>query len=438
MAAEHLSHALRDGGVQPLDERGLMPLADARALVSASDEFVRGERAPDRADLAGDRLWAALLSLADGGEFVREASRLRWVDHPRGAHNIDPYLRYGDAIVPWLATFLHGGRLSNVPWCVVPCLLECGTDAAFELAWATRAVVPVPVEVSRSAPPEAAVHPDADRLIVDWVMRHGPETLAAHAIAGDVRAQRLLRAVAREEPSQTFERTAARLSHAAAAHAFARSDAPRQLDVDGVLATLDDACSSGHWPEFERDEPEEAYFALRMSVVRAREGDGWGVLFERLQGSSEDDAQLRLFAIGNRVPAAGRVVDFRAVGFFLTDDEATGPRGSLALSGALQPDRMTAPFVRDPRFTLALRLYLEHHPDAFWLHPIEVCRALGLPDDSEILVACRELQVPGETPSASPVFQSVARVLVERNPSAFVAGEPNTDWRRYARHEVET
>ncbi|MBE7452144.1 MAG: hypothetical protein HS111_25670 [Kofleriaceae bacterium] len=110
-----------------MSQPGPMPLAQARATLAGVDAFTR-ER--------GDELWAALLSLEDAAELVAVASRLRWEFHPRGFDNVDLHARYGDGIVPWLATRLdEGGVLHNQPWCVVPCLLACGSAEAFALVW---------------------------------------------------------------------------------------------------------------------------------------------------------------------------------------------------------------------------------------------------------------------------------------------------------------
>ena len=135
MVDPRVTDAVRQGGVGVLDGRGLMRLADARALLAGATAFVRGDDAdaahtPGGFVLTSDRLWAALLSLADGAEFVQVATRLAWEFHPRGFDNIDLHLRYGDAIVPWLASRVDGaGALHNQPWCVVPCLLAGGFAA---------------------------------------------------------------------------------------------------------------------------------------------------------------------------------------------------------------------------------------------------------------------------------------------------------------------
>ena len=119
-----------------MTDAGPMPLAEARALLRGSQAFVKGEGVLDgQRVLASDLMWQALLSLADAAEFVEVASRLRWEFHPRGFDNTDLYQRYGDGIVPWLATFVDDdGVLHNVPWCVGPCLLACGSAEASRAA----------------------------------------------------------------------------------------------------------------------------------------------------------------------------------------------------------------------------------------------------------------------------------------------------------------
>lgn len=121
MVDPQVTDAVRGGGVAILDGRGLMRLADARALLAGAAAFVRGDdgdaaHTPAGFVLTSDRLWAALLSLADAAEFVAVATRLRWEFHPRGFDNVDLHRRYGDAIVPWLATRVDGaGVLHNQP-----------------------------------------------------------------------------------------------------------------------------------------------------------------------------------------------------------------------------------------------------------------------------------------------------------------------------------
>lgn len=162
-----------------LDQRGLIPLGQARKRVRAAKSVVRGQHH----SVAGqafmptdfDRLWAALLSLENADEFVKEATRLEWKFHPRGFENIAPVERFGAAIVPWLAHLLKDdGGLPAFPWCVRPCLLAIDTPEALEQLF----------RVARA---------EQDKnLVPGWLRRHGAkgqaslDALAArgHAEAG--------------------------------------------------------------------------------------------------------------------------------------------------------------------------------------------------------------------------------------------------------------
>jgi hypothetical protein len=181
----HLERAMVDGGVDTRDARGLMPLPEARRRLARRRVFARGdeERIGDLRVLGGDRLWAALLSLADAAEFVRVASRLRWDHPPRGRDNAAPHERYGDAILPWLAGALGAdGRFPPNLWCAAPCLLRIG--GADALALARR--------VKRAG------------FVEEWLGAHpeGFGLLAGQAEAGDEEARRALVGVATEDPVQ--------------------------------------------------------------------------------------------------------------------------------------------------------------------------------------------------------------------------------------------
>ncbi len=149
--------AMRDGGVTSRDERGLMALAEARAIGEAALIFRKGEASQldEIVVLESDRLWAALLSLENAEEFLRHASRLTWAFHVRGRENLSLYERYGDEILPFIESRIESGRLRDVPWCVLPCLLEIGTEAGLRVALEV-------VEVDESLPKEATGDDDDD------------------------------------------------------------------------------------------------------------------------------------------------------------------------------------------------------------------------------------------------------------------------------------
>jgi hypothetical protein len=134
--------AIRDARVEP-DDRGLMPLAEARRLVEAAKVYRKGEGETKGGTfvLESDVLMAALLSLADTAEFVKHAKRIDWQFHVRGRDNVAPFERYGSGIVEWLATRISkDGVFVNVPWCCAPCLFAIPTKEALQVALRARAM----------------------------------------------------------------------------------------------------------------------------------------------------------------------------------------------------------------------------------------------------------------------------------------------------------
>jgi hypothetical protein len=176
-----LQAALRDADVTELDPRGLMPLDEARAIVADATTFTR--------DVA-DRVWAALLSLGDAAEACREAGRLTWDFHVRGMGNLALVERYGDGILPWLASRVDGGTLRNVPWCVLPCLLALPTEGALRVALTASRVD------ARLAHEQDGAEADEHDVAADWIDHHpgvGLPLLARWAEAGEPRAEAVLR-----------------------------------------------------------------------------------------------------------------------------------------------------------------------------------------------------------------------------------------------------
>ncbi|MCL4223997.1 MAG: hypothetical protein KJZ91_05920 [Myxococcales bacterium] len=269
-----------------MSQPGPMPLAQARATLAGVDAFTR-ER--------GDELWAALLSLEDAAELVAVASRLRWEFHPRGFDNVDLHARYGDGIVPWLATRLdEGGVLHNQPWCVVPCLLACGSAEAFALVWRVAGV-------AGRTPWGGAGDRD---LLAAWSERHPAVARAelASRSASEPRARAHLRA------------------------AGVRGAPERAADVLALL----DACAARLFPTRVRLAPPAAVHAVR--VVAARAGDDWGLALEWVDGARPSGlfaARAAGLAYGSRVRGAvdGVAVTARALADFdgATLDARLGP-----------------------------------------------------------------------------------------------------------------
>ncbi len=483
--------SMRDAGIAPLDERGLMPLADARSFVQAATEFRKGRYHPigDQLVLDSDLLWAALISLEDVEEFVREATRIRWFFHPRGEDNLAAFERYGEAILPWLASFVRSdGRLVNVPWCVRPCLMRIGSEEAFDLLWSVTCISdgvgdesPGPfasdnpgdadrrsgTNLDAVAPPEA--DDDASGLVIEWLYSNpelGFPLIARVAKGGDARAQRILKSLAQCAPQEIFGYVKVALGESESRAIFALSDAPAELDEECITVKFSIAAEMGLWPSLFSDRPETAYHAMRLIAVRAIEGDGWGVIFERIEGASSESATVRSCLYGPYLNGA-RVAwepneslpfsyqddakDRRENSMELDGVHVDGPAGASDLSTSmiaerdLRPGLATAEGVTSSRFSLILRAYLSEHPEAFWREPGELVPLLVLGEDAEVLFVSETFQhCVGEAgpevypsawkirPEVSVAFRSLAKALVARDPALFEPGESNLDFRLHA------
>ncbi len=311
---------------------GQMPLAEARSILGSARVFGKDD---------ADRLWAALLSLADAAELVEVASRLRWEFHPRGFDNTDLHARYGDGIVPWLATRLDGdGVLQNMPWCVVPCLLRCASREAFELAWRATGID------GRTAWGGCG---DGD-LVSAWSKRH-PEVaqveLAARVTAGEARARAYMRALGR------------------------RTDGAPET-ADDMLALLD-ACAARLFDTRVRLAPPSAGHDVR--AVAARSGDDWGLALEWVDGTRPSGmfaARAAGLAFGSRVRGA-------------VEGVAITSRSLADFHGATLDARLGAPELALP--------------------------ALALVAPATIVAVVPHLAY-APVPSASPVFQALARAVL--------------------------
>jgi hypothetical protein len=356
---------MRDGGVTAPDERGLMPIACARAVLRGASAFVKGEGQDIGGEyvLASDTLWAALLSLADGAEFVEVASRLRWDFHPRGFENLDLWHRYGDAIVPWLATRLDGdGVLHDRPWCVVPCLLACASVAAFDLVWRTRRVEGRTIALATA-----------------WLDRHpeaGAAYVAARAHGGDARANAFLAAM-----------------HVRGA------DVPVVPGAAGILALLDACALRLVAPELTAWPTSAGKGARRchsLRAVAARAGADWGLAIERLEGDRPGGvypARIAIHAYGSRV--GGR---YRGI------HQTSRPLPAAVVAAAPPKPADFVPW-------LAERLVRD--PDSVWGPATETVSALGLPADARLaaVVPCLVDLEPGTTPSESPTYRALVAAL---------------------------
>lgn len=309
-----------------------IPLEEARARVRAATVFERGEDqvVDGRHVTSADLLWEALLSLADAAELVAEASRLRWEFHPRGFDNRELHERYGDGIVPWLALRLDAdGVLHNQPWCVVPCLLACGSPEAFAVAWRTRAI--------EGRTPWGGAG-DGD-LAMAWCRAH-PD-------------------VARAELARLDEPRAW-------AYRCALGERPAGAATAAEILALLDACAQGLFPTRVRLAP-PATSAVR--VVAAREGDAWGLAFEWVDGTRPSGlfaARVATLAFGSRVRG-------------VVDGVAVTSRPVPALAAADLDDRLGPPALALPALGLG--------PAATVVASIPHVAAAPVPSESPVLRA---------------------------------------------------
>jgi hypothetical protein len=367
-----LAPAISDGGVLEPDGRGLMPLAEARALLAGTSEFARGEGAMvgEVFVYESDRLWAALLSLEDAREFVSVASRLTWAFHPRGFDNVDLVLRYGDGVVPWLETLIDAdGKVAQAPWCVVPCLLACGSPEAFALAWR------VPDDPSARRP-----------ILRTWCDRH-PETAAIELArrAAEPRARAHL-------VGMRLRQGLGQAASGAATSAPSVASAPGSSTTspgEAALALLD-ACALGLSSGARLTWPPALGGAQPMRAIAARDGDRWGVALQRVDGDRPSGlraarAQTFLYGPGVAGEAAQRS------GPLLTDGAPTDPQ--------------------------AFSAWLRARPLGGLLGPPEALLAdLGLPPSARVVTVADEVPSPmvtasGAVPSDMPVFRALAAAL---------------------------
>jgi hypothetical protein len=223
-------------GLLRRDQRGLMPLDEARAWLAARFAYAKGEDGLPDTDgtyvLEHDRTWAALLSLADGEEFLAQARRLAWeFEAVRGMENLSVLQRYGDeTALRWVADHIDGdGDLTNRPWCVLPCLLACAATAAFDVA---ALITSVNGRASRVS------------IVTQWLLRHpepGYSVLVDRLNAGDHGAAIALEELVEADPRGTLSRLAETVGVAAADQLLARHELVVAPLPEQVRTTLDAA-----------------------------------------------------------------------------------------------------------------------------------------------------------------------------------------------------
>lgn len=408
-ADERVRDAIAQGGFKEseLDDRGLVAIEIARDALAKRTSFSKGTgREINKIHvLTSDVLWALLLSLEDGEEFVRVASRLRWDFHPRGHVNIDLFLRYGEAIVPWLATRVDKrGAIENTPWCVHPCLLACSSVEAFDLVWREKH--------------EAGAAPS---LLLQWVQRHpaiAAKCLVDHVVAdrhdeneswGDAnRARSMLRGmIARGEDAKV--RSAAKSALKGAANKTKRATMLADLGIEGppttrtVLSLLDAAAgrliseNKIYWPD-DRDGAVGKFHALRAIAVR--DENEWGLALERLEGDRAGGAfgaRVVVYALGSSTRSPdGKTRGLNVVPRALTSDAIAG-----------------APTTKEEFHRwVSAQLADESRASTLWGSTIECFAALGLSPSARVIACLWYMPIiQGALPHEIGTYQALARAI---------------------------
>jgi len=434
MAENYVEDAMSSAGITELDHRGLMPLASARKHLASVKSF--GSFADK-----DDTTWAALVSLADGKEFVREARRLKWKGSPRGMENVAPFQRYGVAIRPWLLDFCNRRTktLRNDPWCIAPCLVLAGGEEAFEAVLDTTKLVAACSDFeSVDAIFEAMldVHPE-----------DGWPSLAKRVLGGDARATTLFARIVKGRSRGALDAIGRTLGADARAKIEAKFEIVAKLEAGEILGLMDTAQRRGDWPIWNHDFEETLeYLALRLVAARGQ-GDQWGICLERLTGSSMDYFSIQRFVFGSEVKP-GRLADEGAPDVTVDGpaeydglaigSTIRGPKGKLTLKKedvkalALHPGKGTEPDSGGEQLVL-MRAYLTKFPHTIFPPTSEPLSILKLKKPRITIVSetFRHAGDRDELPSKSKTYKSLADALVACDAKKFVPGTDNTDWRKH-------
>jgi hypothetical protein len=179
--------------------------------------------------------------------------------------------------------------------------------------------------------------------------------------------------------------------------------------------------------------------------ARARSGDGWLVVLERVTGYGPRTGILHYRFGGG---TSGLVEDARRpLVLELSGDAVKGPDGTVSLDGV--DTKPLAQLTEPPDYwgrlearsgVAPVRAYFAAHPRS------GLTDTSFIPADHEVLVdtiAFEHADGPEPPPnhgmrpwhvlpSASVAYRTLADAIARRDASAFDPGTPNTDWRRHA------
>lgn len=438
----YLRAAMSEACVAP-DARGVMPLGEARSILSDYTRFTRGggRDAGGRWVWDMDRAWAALLSLEDADEFNRYAERLEWVDEPRGAEkNTALAERYGDGVLPWIAAREDKeGILTNFPRILKPTLMALGTGAAFQYLWMLGGWN----EAQGGEPAD-----QANALCMAWLERHplaGHKELGQLALANEPDAVAILQEWAAQTPQHVFSLLSDGLGEGAALQVFGILGIPIALNASHILSLLDASCLGAaddpeKWPLFITGAGlSREYHAMRLIGGRAKEGRDWVVVLERVEGCGPSLSIAR-YLYSETLPC-GHHPELRQP-LWEKYQRALNEYGK----NFEEFDERAYDLIEDPDESMDLqemrtqihdiRAWVYDHSDEVYKDPVVLLARVGFLD-ADILAVSRTFehaegpQNEGPLPSESAAYRSLAAALAERNGALFSGGGDTTDFYYY-------
>ena len=427
MAGGFVPAAMTEAGVE-VDARGLMPLAQAREIIAATPSLARGDGRRVGATWVWDhdRVWAALLSLADADEAAAALARVDLAEGPRGAAtNVALTERYGDGALRLIAARRRPDGVVAAAPVLRATAMAVGSAAGFGLVWDVAGWD----EVGGTGSPDE----QASALFAAWVTAHpavGFVELGRLAVGGDAAARSFLHAWATPQARKVFGWLRAALGDEVARELYRTIGLGWELAPAHVLAALDYAAvqATDGWPRFRVEAgPSREYHALRLIGARVVDGDDWIVVIERFEGYGRN-LRVQRYVYSDDLPS-GKRDESREVA---APHDGEPAAAQCALIEA--PDYWTR-IDAAPTQVGRARALLASTPTAVWDEPAAVVAAVGRA--AEVLVvstAFAHTQGPpaGEPlPSAQPMWQSLAAALVARDGAQFAAGESNLDVARY-------
>jgi hypothetical protein len=420
------------------DDRGLLPLAEARSIVAAHPRIARGEgrwaKTADGEDLWVwdlDLVWAALLSLEDAAEAAKALGALALVDPPRaGAKNAALVQRYGDAAAAIVRSLARpdGVVVAGSPF-LRATVVALGTPAGFALAYGLPGWLEPGVEASADA--------QATSLFVAWMAAHpalGYVELARLVEAGDDNALGFLKPWAAPQARKVFGWIRDGLGDEVARRVFDRIDIPVALAPSHVLACLDAHArgqSGGEdgWPLFRTGQgPSRELHGLRLVAARKPEGEDWIIVLERCEGYGQSAAVAR-YVVSESVPGGIRPDLARPLMDALHEELARA-----------QPDEADAALIEPPDYwtkvdgapaqVARMRAVLRAAPKRVWPDPADTLAAVGFAGVAPLVVTTVFAHTAGTKgggplPSELGSYVSLAEAIVTRDAARFAPGESN-------------